>query len=329
MMKKKLMGFLICIELCVIIFFVIKIYSQKAYVLGQTTVSINPIKKEDLIFPEAELKDFYEPKPNSIQESTEDWLEKKAHYSINSDSLNERFDYSVEKSKSTFRIITLGDSYTFGLTVDTSKNYPETLEDILNANLFCPSIKKFEVINFGVAGYDIAYAVERFKKRGEKYNPDLLLWFLKQDDFTNINELMLKKAEKYKKKLSDDNQIEAFRENGDFFPYWKFARADVYNQIGIDEVRTYQSRAIKKISMYHKSTILIFTEKNLINEKEKNIITDFLNITAHSYFYDEITNTFADNSLRQKDGHPNEAGYAVMAKELFEVLKDKKIIPCD
>jgi hypothetical protein len=110
MTLKKIILAASLIELIVIVILGINVYKNKNNVLG-TKVSINPINKEDLIFPEeGNLKHFYEPKPNSIKSNKPEWLP--INYSheitINADSLNERFDYSFDKPQDVFRIITLG-----------------------------------------------------------------------------------------------------------------------------------------------------------------------------------------------------------------------------
>jgi hypothetical protein len=61
-MKIKIFISLIFVEITIILFLGFNIYHKKN-VLGE--ISINPIKKENLIFPkEGKLKYFYEPKPN-------------------------------------------------------------------------------------------------------------------------------------------------------------------------------------------------------------------------------------------------------------------------
>jgi len=160
----------VAVELCVCGFYGFTVYRKKQIeknVLG--AISINPIKKENLIFsPDAELKYFYEPKPNTKQNENPDWLSYTATYSINGDSLNERYEYTIEKPKNSFRIVTIGDSWTFGLYVDTINNWPEKLEDKLNTSIHCKNIDNVEVINLGVHGYDLLYVNNRFKKKRNK-----------------------------------------------------------------------------------------------------------------------------------------------------------------
>ena len=70
-----------------------------------------------------------------VIEKVNEWGPNKGTYTINNDSLNERFNYSENKDKNTFRIITLGASYTYGLYVDTKNNWTEILEDILTLKI--------------------------------------------------------------------------------------------------------------------------------------------------------------------------------------------------
>ncbi len=116
------------------------------------------IQTDQLIFSavSGNLKYFYEPKPDNSEIWKPDWLGKEIKNQINSDTLNDR-EYGAEfkKSDGTYRIITLGDSFTYGLYVDTYDSYPKVLESILNSRLSCKNISKFEVVNLGVYAYDI------------------------------------------------------------------------------------------------------------------------------------------------------------------------------
>ena len=75
--------------------------------------------------------------------------------------------------------MTLGDSFTFGVYVNTEDNWTELLEDKLNSiKNICPNTDHFEVINLGVGGYDIEYAAKRYINRGKVYNPNIILLLL-------------------------------------------------------------------------------------------------------------------------------------------------------
>ena len=75
-------------------------------------------------------------------------------------------------------IVALGDSFTFEFSVNTVDSWPEQLENMfVQKSNFC-NARKVEVINLGMGRFDIPYTVERYKKNiGDKYRPNLILWF--------------------------------------------------------------------------------------------------------------------------------------------------------
>lgn len=128
---------------------------------------------------------YYEPIAfHHMYQEPKTWMKEPIIYTINGDTLNERYDYTIQKPSNTFRIVTLGDSFTFGMYVNTYQNWPEQLEDMVN-RLDLGEPKRNEVINLGVPGYDIEFEVARFMDRGEKYSPDLLIWHLISNDFNS------------------------------------------------------------------------------------------------------------------------------------------------
>lgn len=126
-----------------ILVFIIIILGVKIYYLFKDKIMgiqyVTVLKKEDLIFDDKNkvLKYFYEPKANKLNNNSPEWLGYKVVNTINKDSLNERYDYTLDKPDGIYRIITLGDSLTFGLYVNTKDNYSEVLEDLLNNRLLC------------------------------------------------------------------------------------------------------------------------------------------------------------------------------------------------
>src|SRR3989344_3071728 len=95
-----------------------------------------------------------------------------AVYNTNSDGMRD-MEYSVGHSNEVYRIVIIGDSVTFGSSVNQSDIYPEVLERELNQGL--PENYKIEVLNLGVSGYSTVSEVELFKLKGLKYNPDLVI----------------------------------------------------------------------------------------------------------------------------------------------------------
>ena len=125
--------------------------------------------------------------PNIVYELTPDSGE------VNADGLRDR-GFPVKKSPGTFRVMLVGDSIAYGLGVKGSQTYAKVLEKMLNED---PDRQKtFEVINLGVPGYGISQIVERFKEKGLKYDPDLVIYGYWIDDivesFSPLQKMLMK-----------------------------------------------------------------------------------------------------------------------------------------
>ncbi len=60
-------------------------------------------------------------------------------------------EHNLKKPKGVFRIIVLGDSFTYGLGVEAEETYSKILEKILNEASVRRDIR-YEVFNMGIAG---------------------------------------------------------------------------------------------------------------------------------------------------------------------------------
>lgn len=158
---------------------------------AERVAHIATINTDTLTFStHGEFRYYFELKPNTVEKDQPDWLPYEAVYTYNADGLNERYDYEVTKPPNTFRIVTVGDSNTFGHFVNTQDNWPEQLEDMLNGRLSACGFQKFEVINLGAASFDVPYSAYRYVTIGSKYEPDLIIWFEAGPGFTRLNEVM-------------------------------------------------------------------------------------------------------------------------------------------
>jgi hypothetical protein len=77
----------------------------------------------------------------------------------------------------TTRIAVIGDSFTFGMGVDLEDSYPKQLERLLNRER-----PAYEVINFGVIGYNMWQYNEVLARKVLAYAPDLVVLGLFEDD---------------------------------------------------------------------------------------------------------------------------------------------------
>lgn len=326
MKHKFLLISIIYLELSIIFLAGTNIYKKYNKVLG--TMSVNPINKNYITYMSGNLKYFYEPLPSISITDAQTWLPYEANHTINSDSLNERFEYEGQKPVKTFRIITIGDSHTYGLHVNTNESYPEQLEELLNINVNnCKDVNKFEVINLGFGGYDVEYSVERFKIRGKKYDPDLVLWFLKDDDFLQIIELMRPKIDMYEQQLKKNNGFQEWREKGNYYPQYYLALKDLQETMSTQQILNYQVKALKSINLYHKGWLVLFTTPRT-QDHYKRLIKDFVDERPKTYFFDEITKYYNLGEILP-DGHPTAKAYMLIAQDLFNYLKINNIIPCN
>ncbi len=312
------------ILLGVIIYLGIKIYKlNDRSVKGIQYVTV--INKKNLIFePEnKKLEYFYEPKPNTNIEDHLTWLDYEAVYTINSDSLNERFNYFVKKPEDTYRIITIGDSFTFGQYINTQENYSELLEDNLNNRLTCPGIKKFEVINLGVEGYDVAYTVERFIKRGIKYNPDLVIWLLNGHNLDKVNELIYEvrptiMQEGFLNYNSETRKFEVTDES------MKIVKKNYSEEFRLE----YHKKAFERLINNYKGKLIIMTSKG---EKMPNInLLDSYVLKSSNYiYYSNFYNFYSDKDAYFPDGHPNRVGHRKIANYMLQYLLNNTLNKCD
>lgn len=322
-MKKKLLFFLcIFVEIAIIGFFGFHI-SNKTNIKGIST-SVNILKKEDLVFGNSkDLKYFYEIKPNAKGEDVNSWARLKAIYTTNADSLNERFDYLVEKPAGVFRIMTIGDSFTFGLYVDTKDNYPEQLEDLLNNTLACKNIKKFEVINLGITGYDIQYAIERYKLRGAKYQPDMILWFLKDDDFLEIKDLVTPEQIRYEKEYQRMTDEEKKNIKPPFTRAWE----ESISTLGRENIVNKQKEFFEDFFSIYKNKLVFLSFENLDSEFKK-ILNGYVAKRKNAFFHDSLTNIYTEADVYFFDRHPTNKGHALMAADIRRFLYKNDILPC-
>lgn len=283
---------------------------------------ITQIKKSDLIFEDNILKYFYEPKPNTNEVWNPDWLGYTVINKINTDSLNSDHEFSVEKSNQTFRIITLGDSFTFGAFVNTDENFSSLLEKKLGQDFQCNTIKKFEVINLGVGGYDIDYEINRYRKRGIKYNPDLVIWMANIWDFEKLNEYLLPLKEKLKNsKIKTANNKGEFSIDHDAVSYMR-------NDLTDDYIWSYQEEKFLQMPNFIPGNLLIFGFINwpTNNIPDPNVTRYFLTIKKilsenKNYVFFNPGYNWEQTKYVLPDGHPNSHGHAIIANDLFDYLK--------
>lgn len=86
--------------------------------------------------------------------------------------------YPPARTPNNIRIALIGDSYVEGFQLFERDHFSRLLEARLNKM----SSKKVEVLNFGTGGADSRGMFLRFEKLAVNYNPDIVLFFVKEED---------------------------------------------------------------------------------------------------------------------------------------------------
>lgn len=177
-----------CLEACIIVLLIYSIVKVAHHgdVLGK---QVTLMRRDDYVFTVIDNNRlFWEHNQAGSETVSPDWLDYKVTYTINNDGLNSVHDYAVSKSTNVFRIVALGDSFTFGAWVNTPENYPSRLEILLND--LPEKSKNYEVLNLGESAYDVDYMIRRYRMRGKKYHPDVIVMLILECDFTELAGLM-------------------------------------------------------------------------------------------------------------------------------------------
>ena len=105
---------------------------------------------------------------------------------LNTNSLGLRgLEFSPLKEPGVFRIITLGDSCTWGFGVEQTYEYPWLLQKILNMQ---PVPIIFEVQNAGIPGYSSLQGLRYLRSELVHYEPDVVTVYFGRNDRRRLNE---------------------------------------------------------------------------------------------------------------------------------------------
>lgn len=273
-------------------------------------------------------------------------------FAINSAGFRD-FEYSIDKPPDTCRIIVLGDSTTAGNGVSELNNiYTKRLEQLLNK--YCKGGKRFEVLNMGVGGYNTMQEVETLKVKGLKYEPDIVLVTLCLNDFDlNADGGVYRALSSKNCILPKDAGLNSLN------AVLRVSRLAfiIYHRLNFKLAKDWYSDWYSKTILNGKTPV--HAGLTLLSDlQQKNgfsaivmILPDFSTsfnkyrcMDLHKKVFKaaeglpgitivDLLKSFAnvDNDLRNfsYDGcHMNENGHEVMAKIIFDILKNKQFVSC-
>jgi len=97
------------------------------------------------------------------------------HVRLNSDGFHSP---EISPQKTRKRVLTIGDSVTFGAWVEQDRNFPAVLQQLLGTD-------RYEVINAGVPAYHLTQVTALFEQKGVRYQPDIVIYTFVYDDIND------------------------------------------------------------------------------------------------------------------------------------------------
>ena len=251
-------------------------------------------------------------------------------------------DYPRNIKKNKFRILLLGDSVVAGTGIrDLKKLISSQLQLLLNCN-------KVEVMNIGVSGYNIIGENQLFKTIGIKFQPDILIHIITDNDF-NANNSMIHQVSlnSYSQSLitliktSDLLKFILFTNNPIRNTFFKdFAKTNKH--LGSMQTKSIENALweLKKITKEQGTKLITILWPSFLNKEvlpfssipEKNqLISNTLEKLKLPYHYIHSVYPKSDNPFKAYTVgdymHVNELGAQYAAKGIKEILKQKELDP--
>lgn len=273
------------------------------------------------------------------------------YYKFSSTESFQNPPFQEEKPAGTFRIVTIGDSFTFPHLLQLDDAYPARLQRMLNLN---PGAARVEVLNWGVSGMSSIQEVQ-ILQRALKTKPDLVLLQITLNDpqTTNLHKTMRSLGGGYtfgKLVISRDQtpllyywrtlgllaeRVHSIRTRQSFIRYnhelykngklWAKFRAAIRSMRGDCERRGVKFAAFL-VPFFH----LPLDERYPFADIHSQIAG--LMTRQHIRYLDLLPAFKGIDYLRLhvlpgEDSHPNEIAHRIIAEALYPWLESERLIP--
>jgi len=280
---------------------------------------------------------------------------------INSLGMRDR-EVARQKRSGVFRIAVLGDSLTYGWRVSLEECYVKKLETLLNSRN-ASSDRRFEVLNFGVSGYNTEQELIVLREKVIGFEPDLVIVGFVPNDIlfaTSVEAIVFAERDRTfgRQALEAERLLEEYtpRKAADVLPPWLswsrmaclvFQRLEVMNK-GDFLVSYYRNEerwsALQNALRGMKDLLdekgipgfaaVIPEDYRILFNKSRHEIHDKLAaaLTGIGFRFIDLVNAYEGKSvedliINDQDPHPNAYGHAIAAEAIHQALVAEKLVP--
>ncbi len=297
----------------------------------------------------------FKPKPVSVSSGRSFSDEFDYYYLHNSFGFRD-VEHTYIKDEGVYRILGLGDSFTYGVGADFEETYLYRLETLLNGR--AGEHPTVEIIKAGIPRYFSETELILLQEYGLEYSPNLVIvGFLPNDvidTYFGLDAVVLDKSGYLKTRMAaelgqfgmwlDQNshalrillrRLTAFRMSQLYEPHWE----DVYVENGFheDDWRTVEDdyqRMLSTAGQIEADVLIVhIPQAGPWNESHYYPPERLAKWAAeHDAGFVDVLPAMVHSSIGQrlyyeKDGHATPAGYAIIADEIFDYLTVSGIVP--
>lgn len=226
-------------------------------------------------------------------------------------------DFSRDKDQEVFRILVLGDSYTFGWGINRSDRFTDKLEERLDSHYD----REIEVINMGRTGAGMRDYYLALRDKGVSYDPDLVITSFYQTDEVSYKDL--RRIEEKLMNRHDLNSTEEISKSKEFWRDWRDLKSNEarYEGWNNSELQLY-GNAIADFTRQEDVQEIFF----LFNNRKKGIGEKFREDLLGWEKHCNVDLVLPPNELYKKpisewqlpfDAHFNPEYNSIMADKLF------------
>lgn len=261
---------------------------------------------------------------------------------------NRDYYYPRQKSTDTYRIVVVGDSFTYGGSLQFYDNFAKRLERTLNLN---DKQRRVEVLNWGVPGYATFQEAELVRRAMKNYDPDLVILQITLND-PEIGPF---------RQTHHKSWLERITEKKPIFDSWrslKFVANRIHNSIAnrdyMDHYRQIFEPSSDNWRRFSESIHHIAAVSEDYKKPVFSVIFPLFSHTVDSSYpfsgmHEQIIAQLSDAKLPYldlretfnnvpherleviigEDPHPNLIAHALAADAIYRELERRKLVPSD